>query len=70
MKAKILSIGAYSAHADQLQLVNWVRGAEKLPGRIFCTHGEELAAAALASRLTEDLGVKADVPRFEQTVEL
>lgn len=70
VKAKILSIGAYSAHADQLQLVNWVRAAEKLPSQIFCTHGEELAAAALASRLTEDLGVKADVPRFEQTVDL
>jgi metallo-beta-lactamase family protein len=70
VRAKILSIGAYSAHADQKQLVNWVRNAERLPGQILCTHGEELAAAALASRLTEELHVKADVPRFEQTLEL
>ncbi|MBP9869623.1 MBL fold metallo-hydrolase [Patescibacteria group bacterium] len=70
VKAKIVSIGGYSAHADQKQLVNWVRTAERLPGRAFCTHGEELAAAGLASRLKEDLGVQADVPRFEQTIDV
>jgi len=68
VRAKIASIGAYSAHADQKQLVNWIRTAEKLPGQIYCTHGEESASAALASRLSEELGVHADVPRFEQTL--
>lgn len=68
VKARVRSIGAYSAHADQRQLVNWVGAAEKLPGHIYCTHGEEGASAALASRLTEELGVETDVPRFEETI--
>lgn len=68
VKAGIHSIGAYSAHADQRQLLNWVKAAEHTPSHIYCTHGEEDASAALATRITEELGIKADVPRFEQTL--
>lgn len=68
VKATIASIGAYSAHADQKKLVTWLHEAKTLPKRVFCTHGEEEAAAALATRITEDLGITADVPRFEETV--
>lgn len=70
VKAKIASIGAYSAHADQKQLVNWIRSAVKPPTHVYCTHGEEAASAALASRITEELDIPADVPRFEQTLTL
>ncbi|MFZ2804140.1 MAG: MBL fold metallo-hydrolase [Patescibacteria group bacterium] len=70
VKAKIASIGAYSAHADQHGLVNWIRSAVKPPGHVYCTHGEEAASAALASRITEELGIKADVPRFEETIDI
>ena len=70
VKARISSIGAYSAHADQRQLIDWIRHAEQLPKHVYCIHGEEAAAAALASRITEDLGIPADVPRFEQVITL
>ncbi len=70
VKARIASIGAYSAHADQRGLLNWVKAAEKPPGHIYCTHGEEAASAALASRITEEFGIKADVPRMEQVLQL
>ncbi len=68
VKAKILSIGAYSAHADQRQLINWIQTAPRMPSHIYCTHGEEAAAAALASRILEELSIPADVPRFEETI--
>lgn len=68
VKAEIHSIGAYSAHADQRQLLNWVQHAEHAPSHIYCTHGEEAASAALASRITEEMGIPADVPRFEQVL--
>jgi len=70
VKADILSIGAYSAHADQKQILNWIRSAEKPPGMIYCTHGEETAAAGLASRINEELGIKTEVPRFEESVKI
>ncbi len=70
VKAKIISIGAYSAHADQKQLINWIRSAAHPPQQIYCTHGEEDASAALATRLTEELGITADVPRRGDTITL
>lgn len=70
VRAKVTSIGAYSAHADQRQLVDWIKTAEKPPSHVYCTHGEEAASAALASRITEELGIEADVPRFEQRITL
>lgn len=70
VKARIVSIGAYSAHADQKQLLKWIKTAERHPRRVYCTHGEEAAADALASRVTEELGIPADVPRFGETVDV
>ncbi len=70
VKANIVSIGAYSAHADQLKLVEWISSAPKKPTNVYCTHGEEAAAGALASRINEELGVSADVPRLGETVEV
>lgn len=70
VKARIESIGAYSAHADQQMLVDWIGRAASKPSRVFCTHGEEAASAALATRITTDLGITADVPRLGDTVTL
>ncbi len=69
VKAQIVSIGSYSAHADQHMLIDWIKSADRPPKHIYCVHGEENAAAALATRIREELGLKADVPRFGQTIE-
>lgn len=70
VKAKVTSIGSYSAHADQGQILDWFRNSEKLPEKIYCVHGEEEAAAGLATRLTEEFRISADVPRFGETIEI
>ncbi|MDQ7814740.1 MAG: MBL fold metallo-hydrolase [Patescibacteria group bacterium] len=68
VKAEIKSIGAYSAHADQKQLINWIKQAEQLPKHVYCTHGEEEASASLATRINEEFGITADVPRIGDTI--
>jgi metallo-beta-lactamase family protein len=68
VKADVISIGSFSAHGDQHKLINWLKSAKSLPKRVYCTHGEEEACAALATRITEKLRVPADVPRFEDMV--
>jgi len=68
VKATVTSIGAYSAHADQNKLVHWIQEAAKKPAHIYCTHGDEGASAALATRLHQELGVPADVPRYGDVV--
>jgi metallo-beta-lactamase family protein len=70
VRAAVKSIGAYSAHADQPTLVNWIRSASGLPKHVFCTHGEEGTAIALATRLTEELGIQAHAPRLSEVVDL
>jgi len=67
VKAGVVSIGAYSAHADQKMLLNWISSAARPPKRTFCVHGEEAAAAAFATELTKR-GMAAEVPRFGQMI--
>lgn len=70
VRAEVTSIGAYSAHADQNKLVKWVKTAAGKPEKVFCTHGEEGASVALATRLQAELGAEAIVPRLLDVVKL
>jgi metallo-beta-lactamase family protein len=70
VKATVTSIGAYSAHADQSKLVKWVEEAEALPKQIYCTHGEEGAAVALATRFKQHLNIEAIAPHVGDTIEV
>jgi metallo-beta-lactamase family protein len=63
VKASIVPIGAYSAHADQDKLLEWIHESQPAPKHIFCTHGEEGAAVALATRIQKDLHLIATAPK-------
>lgn len=72
VNARIRSIGTYSAHADQNELVEWV--SERLPVQqgIFLTHGEPSALRGLRDHVVEQ-GYPADrvyIPELEQRFEL
>jgi len=70
VKCVIKAIGGLSAHGDQNKLLSWIRGAEKIPEKVYCIHGESHAATALGHRLQKDLGIKTFVPEFGETVEI
>lgn len=70
VKCTIKAIGGLSAHGDQDKLISWVRGAKKIPKKIYCVHGEPHSATALAHRLRDELNVKTFVPDFGETVEI
>lgn len=70
VRAKVASIGAYSAHADQKMLLNWFTSGPSLPKRTYCMHGEEATAAALATRITDETGARTDVPRFGEEIKV
>lgn len=54
VKAQIHKINGYSAHGDQLDLLNFVKGLDKKPDIIFITHGEDDARNTLKDLLTEN----------------
>jgi metallo-beta-lactamase family protein len=62
VKAKVESIGAYSAHADQQKLIRWATSGRKLPKKIYLNHGEEHAAKAIADIISRDYGIETQVP--------
>ena len=70
VRADIRSIEGYSAHADQGELLDWIRGFESPPREVFVTHGEPEAASTLAGLIRADLGLRATVPAWRQTLEL
>lgn len=51
VKARIHTLAAYSAHADQQMLVDWVRSMPQPPKEIRLVHGEPEARLALAKVL-------------------
>ncbi len=59
IRARIHTISGYSAHADQKDLVNFIKRMRKRPAHVRLVHGEPKAQQALGSEL-ESLGVTVD----------
>ncbi|MFX1712310.1 MBL fold metallo-hydrolase [Stutzerimonas stutzeri] len=51
IRARVTSIGGYSAHADQKGLVEFVTGMRQWPTEIRVVHGEQKAKEVLAAQL-------------------
>ncbi len=56
VRARIVTTGGLSAHADQAALLGWLRNFRHPPRRTFVVHGEPAAADALATALRRDFG--------------
>jgi len=52
LKAEVVTLNGFSAHADQGELLAWVGHLERPPRQTFLVHGELPAATALAAELT------------------
>jgi len=61
VKAEIATLGGFSAHAGQSQLIDWATGFEPAP-LIALVHGEALALQTIASKLQKDHGVECVIP--------
>lgn len=68
VKAKVHTIGGFSAHAGQNQLIGWA-GAFRDKPRFFLVHGEPEAQEMLQSALAVS-GIEAEIPAFGDCVEL
>jgi metallo-beta-lactamase family protein len=70
LRAEVEVLNELSAHADQQDLIRWIRPiASELKG-IFLVHGEPWAQDALSAALKEQLGVEARSPVRGESVEL
>lgn len=71
VKAKVYTIGGFSAHADQADLLTWVSHfAQKSRPRCFVMHGEPTASQALATAIRERFGLDVYVPHLREELTL
>lgn len=68
VKAKIYTIGGFSAHADRRELLSWVRDVRK-GATIFHVHGEEEALVAMKDAV-DSMGYKGYIPEYREEIEI
>jgi metallo-beta-lactamase family protein len=69
VRARVWTIGGFSAHADQKELLAWLSAFRSSP-TVFVTHGEEKAALFFAGLVRERYGFLTHVPELGQQFEL
>jgi len=67
VNAAIHTLGGFSAHASQSQLVDWIRHFRKPHPRLYLVHGEPEAKKALHERLSKE-GWSANIPHFGKSI--
>ncbi|MEV0189603.1 MBL fold metallo-hydrolase [Kitasatospora purpeofusca] len=67
VRAEVVNVPAFSAHADAAEVVEWLRPAPP-PSAVYLVHGEPEASAALRDRIDRELGWTAVVPRSGERV--
>ena len=70
VRATIMATDALSAHADQGEIIRWLRGFTRPPAMTYCVHGEPAAAAALRAVIEQHLGWRCAVAADLQQIEL
>ncbi len=70
VKAEIAQMQSLSAHADQKELLEWLREAEELPGRIILNHGELNAADGLRVKIADEFDIPAEIAESAQEIVL
>ncbi len=70
VKARIHTLGGFSAHAGQSQLIEWASHFRKVQPRLYLVHGEEEEMLALKGALMDQQGMKAEIPAQGETIQL
>ena len=68
--ARVERINGFSGHADQEELMKWIGHLKSPPKKVFLTHGEPEAAAALSQKIISQLDFRTDVAQYNETVQL
>lgn len=70
VRAEIFTLEALSAHADLVDILDWLKGFKRPPKKIFINHGEPEASKALAEQIRLNFGYEAVVPKMNEEFEL
>jgi metallo-beta-lactamase family protein len=64
VKANIKNIENLSAHADQLDLLNWVNKIKNIPEKVYLVHGEPSALDAFRVKISDTYNWNVAIPKL------
>jgi metallo-beta-lactamase family protein len=62
LRAEVVSLDELSGHADQRELIEWMRPMARGLKKVFLVHGEPASGAALAKLIGEEYGIETIMP--------
>jgi metallo-beta-lactamase family protein len=68
VRANIVRIHGFSAHADRDELLNWLRALKKAPKKVFVVHGEEKSAKSFSDYVRKQTGWDTVAPEYQDEV--
>ena len=70
VNANIYTIGGFSAHAGQSQILDWVSNFNNPKMKVFLVHGEYKAQQVLAELLQKRFNLEVHIPDYMEEIEL
>jgi metallo-beta-lactamase family protein len=70
VKAKVHTLGGFSAHAGQTDLLTWFSAIAPSKPRVILTHGEDGPRQALAKKIQQKFRLPSHLPDMMETIEL
>ncbi|MFA4837842.1 MAG: MBL fold metallo-hydrolase [Dehalococcoidia bacterium] len=68
VKARVVQMGGFSAHADKSELLRWLSGLKKAPRHLFVTHAEMDSANSFVDFIKVKTGWNISVPAYQEEV--
>ena len=68
VRAKVVQLSGFSAHADRDELLKWLGSIQKPPRRLFVIHGEQETAKQFAALVRSKTGWEVTAPAYKDTV--
>lgn len=67
INCRVVALGAYSSHADQPQLLDWVRHMRTSLKKVFIVQGEPKESRALSLKIKNELGIETEIPAMNSS---
>lgn len=68
VRAEIVSIRSYSAHADQKGILKVIKKCGNNVKKVFIVHGEPESSLALSKKIDKEIGVDFVIPKMKETI--
>jgi metallo-beta-lactamase family protein len=70
VRARVKEISSMSAHADQKEMLDWMKQFKKVPQRIFLVHGEAQAQEIFRIKIQDELKTQVVIPKQNDEIVL